>query len=83
MRKIANQTKSVFLYGKPTQTKKYLLSSTQKEYTNLINHFIEKMISDEKYYLDLFNNIKQSSLIRAKKNEKKTVKKFVLCFMKK
>lgn len=52
------------MYGKPTKVKKTKLYSTQKEYTKLINHFIELMISDEKYYLDLFNNNKQSSIIR-------------------
>lgn len=61
---MSNHTRTVFLCGKPTQVKKSKLLTTQKEYTNLINHFIEVMISDKNYYLDLFNNNKQSSLIR-------------------
>lgn len=61
---MSNQTKSVFLYGKPTQNKKELFLNTQEEYTKLINNFIEIMANDSMYYLDILNNNKQSSVIR-------------------
>lgn len=41
-----------------------MLSDIQIAYTNKINEFIDLMISDSNYYLDLFNNNKKSPLIR-------------------
>ena len=61
---MASETRSIFLYGNPTKTKRKLLSEIQLAYTNKINEFIELMSSDSSYYLDLFNNNKKSPLIR-------------------
>lgn len=61
---MASETRSIFLYGKPTRVKLKLLSEIQVVYTNKINEFIDLMISDLSYYLDLFNNNKKSPLIR-------------------
>jgi len=41
-----------------------MLKEIQDLYINKINEFIEIMISDKKYYLDLMNNNKKSPLIR-------------------
>ena len=61
---MSSETKSIFLYGNPTNTKLNMLNEIQTKYTNKINEFIEIMISDKKYYLDLMNNNKKSPLIR-------------------
>ncbi|MBP3907722.1 MAG: transposase [Turicibacter sp.] len=61
---MASETKSIFLYGNPTKVKLKMLSEIQIVYTNKINEFIDLMISDSNYYLDLFNNNKKSPLIR-------------------
>lgn len=61
---MTSETKSIFLYGNPTKTKRKMLSEIQIVYTNKINEFIDLMISDSSYYLDLFNNNKKSPLIR-------------------
>ncbi|MCD5401874.1 RNA-guided endonuclease TnpB family protein [candidate division NPL-UPA2 bacterium] len=58
------ETRSVFLYGYPTQVKKALIQDTQTQYVSLINTFIEIMVSDEKYYLALFTNNKQAPVVR-------------------
>ncbi len=69
---MADQTKSVHLYSKPTHYKKELVWNTQKAYSDLINHFIQIMTFDSSYYLDLFNNQKQSPLVRSlEKRERK------------
>lgn len=62
---MATETRSVFLYGKPTQKKKEQIQITQRIYTDLINVYIETMINDDSYFLDLFNNNKKASLIRS------------------
>ncbi|WP_133065291.1 hypothetical protein [Virgibacillus profundi] len=59
-----SETKSVFLYGKPTASKANALLATQKAYTNLVNTFIEKMAIDHEFLLDLLNNNNQSPRIR-------------------
>lgn len=64
-----SETRSVFLHGKPTVHKMNLLKNTQKEYTNLVNEFIEIMGNDSSYLLDLFNNNKQSPKIRSLEKE--------------
>lgn len=61
---MASETKSIFLYGNPTNTKLKMLNDIQIAYTNKINEFIDIMISDKQYYLDLMNNNKKSPLIR-------------------
>ena len=61
---MASETKSIFLYGNPTKVKLKILSEIQLVYTNKINEFIDLMLSDSSYYLDLFNNNKKSPLIR-------------------
>lgn len=61
---MSSETKSIFLYGNPTNKKLNMLTEIQTQYTNKINEFIEIMISDKKYYLDLMNNNKKSPLIR-------------------
>lgn len=61
---LATEVKSVFLYGKPTKKKLQSFIKTQKGYTDLINFFIKKLSEDKKYYLDIFNNNKNSPLIR-------------------
>ena len=53
---MASETKSIFLYGNPTKSKRKMLSDIQIAYTNKINEFIQLMISDSSYYLDLLNN---------------------------
>ena len=58
------ETKSVFLYGYPTQVKKLMIQNTQKQYVSLINTFIEMMVFDEKYYLALLTNNKQAPDVR-------------------
>ena len=55
-----SETRSVFLHGKPTVCKMNLLKNTQKEYTRLINQFIDRMGNDTTFLLDLLNNNKQS-----------------------
>ena len=59
------ETRSVFLHGKPTVHKMNLLKNTQKEYTNLINKFINIMGQDPTYLLDLLTNNKQSPKVRS------------------
>ena len=49
------ETRSVFLYGKPTVVKMNLLQNTQREYTNLINRFITVM-GQEPYLSTRFVN---------------------------
>ncbi|WP_338471691.1 hypothetical protein R4Z10_02650 [Niallia sp. XMNu-256] len=66
------ETRSVFLHGKPTVHKMNLLKNTQKEYTNLINKFINRMGQDPTYLLDLLTNNKQSPKVR---NLEKEVRK--------
>ena len=61
---MSSETKSIFLYGNPTDKKLNMLTEIQAQYTNKINEFIDIMISDKKYYLDLINNNKKSPLIR-------------------
>lgn len=61
---MASETKSIFLYGNPTDKKFKMLTEIQVQYTNKINEFINIMVSDKKYYLDLINNNKKSPLIR-------------------
>ena len=61
---MATQTKSVFLYGKPTTVKRNELIIMQEMYTKLINSFIEKLVSDKKYWLDILNNNKKAPQIR-------------------
>ena len=61
---MASETKSIFLYGNPTKKKRKMLSDIQIAYTNKINEFIQLMISDSNYYLDLLNNNRKSPLIR-------------------
>ena len=61
---MTEETRSVFLYGNPTKVKMDCLIQTQNEYTDLVNHFIGLLASDHQYYLDLFNNNKQSPKIR-------------------
>ena len=63
------ETRSVFLYGKPTVVKMNLLQNTQREYTNLINRFITVMGQDPTYLLDLLTNNKQSPKIRSLEKE--------------
>ena len=46
-----------------------LLKNTQKEYTNLINKFINMMGQDTTYLLDLLTNNKQSPRIRSLEKE--------------
>lgn len=58
-------TKSVFLYGNPTKVKSEALFNTQVEYTKVINFFIDQLINDKKYFLDVLNNNKHSAQIRA------------------
>lgn len=67
---MATETKSVFLYGYPTNVKRDILQEMQKTYTNIVNQYIEEMLSDSSFYLDLLNNTKQSPTIRG--HEKKT-----------
>ena len=57
-------TRSVFLYGNPTVVKKQLIQETQRAYTDLINQFIETLVSDERYYPAILTNNKQSPVIR-------------------
>ena len=65
--------KSVFLYGYPTKTKEKRFIETQAAYTILINRFIEILLSNEVYFLDIFNNNKQSPRIRGlEKKERNT-----------
>ena len=61
---MSSETKSIFLYGSPTDKKLNMLNKIQTHYTDKINEFINIMISDKKYYLDLMNNNKKSPLIR-------------------
>lgn len=61
---MATQVKSVFLYGKPTKTKRLELIKMQDMYKNHINFFIKELISDKKYYLNILNNNKKSPQIR-------------------
>lgn len=61
---MASETKSIFLYGNPTDKKLEMLKQIQTKYTDKINEFIDIMVSDKKYYLDLMNNNKKSPLIR-------------------
>ena len=57
--------KSVFLYGSdPTVIKQQWLEHTQKEYTALINTFIERMAFDPTYYLALLINNKKAPIVR-------------------
>ena len=62
---MSSETKSIFLYGNPTGKKLNMLTEIQAQYTNKINEFIDIMVSDKKYYLDLMNNNKKSPLIRS------------------
>lgn len=64
-----SQVKSVFLYGRPTKIKTERLFETQQAYTDLINVFIRKLASDEKYYLEIFNNNKHAPSIRELEKE--------------
>ena len=64
-----SETRSIFLHGKPTVHKMNLLKNTQKEYTNLVNQFINIMGNDPSYLLDLLNNNKQSPKIRSLEKE--------------
>lgn len=61
---MSKQVKSVFLYGKPTNLKIQKIIEIQEMYTNHLNFFIEKLISDKLYYLDILNNNKQAPKIR-------------------
>ena len=49
---MASETRSIFLYGKPTKVKLKMLSEIQMMYTNKINEFIDLMISDSSYKND-------------------------------
>ena len=62
---MAVQTKAVFLHGKPTKSKKDEFIKMQTMYANLINLFINRLVSDDNYYLDILNNNKKASNIRA------------------
>ena len=64
-----SETRSVFLYGKPTVLKMNLLKNTQREYTLLINKFINIMGQDPTYLLDLLTNNKQSPKVRSLEKE--------------
>ena len=64
-----SETRSVFLYGKPTVLKMNLLKNTQREYTILINKFINIMGQDPTYLLDLLTNNKQSPKVRSLEKE--------------
>ena len=64
-----SETRSVFLYGKPTVLKMNLLKNTQREYTILINKFISIMGQDPTYLLDLLTNNKQSPKVRSLEKE--------------
>jgi IS605 OrfB family transposase len=59
-----SETKSVFLYGKPTVCKTDALKRTQESYCNLINRFIEELSGDNRFLLNLLNNNKQAPMIR-------------------
>lgn len=69
---MAKQTKAVFLYGKPTMCKMVSLWETQELYTEHINFFIEKLVSDKTYYLDILNNNKKSQKVRLLEKENRT-----------
>ena len=64
-----SETRSVFLYGKPTVLKMNLLKNTQREYTILINKFINIMGQNPTYLLDLLTNNKQSPKVRSLEKE--------------
>jgi len=61
---MGSETRSVFLYGNPTQVKRQAVEATQKAYTDLINHFITILASNSQYFLPLLLNNKKSPLIR-------------------
>lgn len=61
---MATETKSVFLYGYPTNIKRDMLQRVQKTYTNIVNEYIRELLDDSSFYLDVLNNNKKSSSIR-------------------
>lgn len=69
---MATETKSVFLYGKPTKTKRLQIMEIESLYREHINFFIEKLLADEKYYLAILNNNKKSPLIRELEKNNRT-----------
>lgn len=64
-------TKCVFLYGRPTQIKKEAIVKLQSLYVNQINQFINILIKDKSYYLDILNNNKKAPSIRALEKSKR------------
>lgn len=69
---MVTKTRSVFLYGNPTIIKRNKLQNLQQIYTNIVNQYIEELLHDSVFYLDLFNNNKQSSLIRNHEKQTRT-----------
>ncbi|QST02663.1 transposase (plasmid) [Pontibacillus sp. ALD_SL1] len=68
---MATKTKSVFLYGNPTKVKGERFQETQKAFTALVNFFINEMIQDETYTLDLLNNNPKSPRVRGLEKAKR------------
>lgn len=61
---MSDNTKSVFLYGKPTKVKINELSVMQKQYSQLINSYIECLLNNPNIYLYIFQNNKKDSNVR-------------------
>ncbi|SDF79154.1 transposase, IS605 OrfB family, central region [Thermoanaerobacter thermohydrosulfuricus] len=65
-------TKSVFLYGEPTQAKREKIEEMKYLYTDLINTYIELLVKDKNLYLPIFlNNSKDSQIRQFEKNNRK------------
>lgn len=71
-KKSKKPVKSVHLYGKPTNVKHQELLKLQELYRNQVNFFIEELISDKQYYLDIYNNNKNSPLVDKLEKENRT-----------
>ena len=69
---MATKTKSVHLYGSPNLNKYKELKEIETLYRQQINFFIAKLIDDEKYYLDIFNNNNQSPKVRQLEKDNRT-----------
>ncbi|SNX54112.1 RNA-guided endonuclease TnpB family protein [Thermoanaerobacterium sp. RBIITD] len=65
------KTKSVFLYGKPTNIKLTEILTMQKLYTQLVNTYIDLLINNKNLYLTIFlNNKKDSEIRQFEKNQR-------------
>lgn len=61
---MVTKTKAVHLFGKPNLNKLKDLQQVKKQYKERVNFFIEKLITNPKYYLALFNNDNRNPKIR-------------------